>query len=225
MIRLARKRFLALLCFALVAFTARGARAGERAGTEPRDTCAAGGFLSRAAARFSWLDWARRGGGGRADESTGTAMDPDAECKNLEPYYGCTIDSIIVTGNEYTKAVVILREMATKQGAVLDERLIRRDSAYLRGLGYFAEVSMTADQGEAGRCLLRVAIVERPAIFMRVPYPVVNYDFQRGLSYGATWKIKNFRGLGEDLAVSGIMRKDREESAGFSWSNPWFLGH
>ena len=59
---------------------------------------------------------------------------------------------------------------------------------------------------------------------MRVPYPVVNYDFQRGLSYGATWKIKNFRGLGEDLAVSGLMRKDREEGVSFSWSNPWFLG-
>ncbi|MFA4948546.1 MAG: BamA/TamA family outer membrane protein [Candidatus Krumholzibacteriia bacterium] len=224
MIPLIRKRFLALLFLALVACAARVAHAGEGARTEPRDTSVAGGFLSRTAARFSWFGWARHGGSARADEPAGAAVDPDTESKNLEPYYGCSIDSIIVAGNKHTKTIVILREMASKQGAVLDERLIRRDSAYLRGLGYFAEVRMTAEQGEAGRCRLRVEVVDRPAIFMRVPYPVVNYDFQLGLSYGATWKIKNFRGLGEDLAVSGITRKDREEGAGFSWSNPWFLG-
>lgn len=224
MIPLARKRFLALLFSALVAGAPREARAGERARTEPRDTSAAGGILSRAAARFSWPDWARHGGGARDDEPAGAAADPDTEWKNLEPCYGCAIDSIVVTGNEHTKEIVILREMATKQGAVLDERLIRRDSAYLHGLGYFAEVSMAAEQRGAGRCRLRVSIVERPAVFMRVPYPVVNYDFQRGLSYGATWKIKNFRGLGEDLALSGLTRKDREEGVSFSWSDPWFLG-
>jgi outer membrane protein assembly factor BamA len=220
----ARKRLLALFLFALAACAAQGARAGDREGTEPRDTKAAGGFLSRTAARFSWPDWTGRGGGGRAGESTEISTGPDIDCKNLEPYFGYTVDSIIVSGNDHTKAIVILREMATKRGGVLDERLIRRDSAYLRGLGYFAEVSMTAERCESGSCLLRVAIVERPAVFMRIPYPVVNYDFQKGLSYGATWKIKNFRGLGEDLAASFLMRTDREEGAGFSWSNPWFLG-
>jgi outer membrane protein assembly factor BamA len=221
---LTRKRFLALLFFAFVACGAREAHAGERAGIEPRGTGAAGGLLSRAAARFSWFDWARHGGSAGAGDSVGAAADPGTESKNLEPYYGCTIDTIIVTGNKHTKTIAILREMASKQGTVLEERLIRRDSAYLRGLGYFAEVRMTAEQGEVGRCRLRVEIVDRPAIFMCVPYPVVNYDFHLGLSYGATWKVKNFRGLGEDLAVSGITRKDREEGAGFSWSNPWFLG-
>ncbi len=218
------KRLAALLLFVLAVCAAREARAGERAGTEPRDTCAAGGFVSRTAARFSWFDRARHGGNAGAGDSAMAALDPDAESRNLEPYYGCIIDSIIVTGNTHTRTIVILREMASKQGTVLDERLLRRDSAYLRGLGYFAEVRITAEQEEIGRCRLRVAIVDRPAIFMRVPYPVVNYDFQLGLSYGATWKVKNFRGLGEDLAVSFLTRKDREEGAGFAWSNPWFLG-
>jgi outer membrane protein assembly factor BamA len=223
-IPLARKRFLALLFLALVAGAPREARAGGRARTEPRDTSAAGGIFSRAAARFSWPDWARQGGGARDDEPAGAGADPDAEWKGIEPYYGCKIDSIVVTGNEHTKTIVILREMATKRGSVLDERLIRRDSAYLHGLGYFVEVTMAAEGKGSGRCLLRVAIVERPAVFMRVPYPVVNYDFQRGLSYGATWKIKNFRGLGQDLVASGLTRKDRDEGLSFSWSNPWFLG-
>jgi outer membrane protein assembly factor BamA len=152
-------------------------------------------------------------------------MDLDTECKNLEPYYGCTIDSIIVTGNEHTKAIVILREMASKRGGVLDERLIRRDSAYLRGLTYFAEVRITGEQCRAGGCRLSVRIVERPLIFMRAPYPVVNYDFQKGISYGIMWKIKNFRGLGEELALSALQRQDREEGASFSWNSPWFMGY
>ncbi len=224
MIPFARKWLPAFIAVVLSACPAPGARAGDGAATEPRDTCAAGGFFSRAAARFSWLDWGRRGGGGAAGESADISTGPDIDCKNIEPYYGFTVDSIVVTGNTHTKTIAILREMATKPGIVLEERFIRRDSEYLRGLGYFAEVSMTAERCESGRCRLRVAIVERPAIFMRVPYPVVNYDFQRGLSYGATWKIKNFRGLGEDLAASFLMRTDREEGAGFTWSNPWFLG-
>ena len=225
MIPLARKRLLALLFFALVACASHGARAGDRAGTEPRDTSAAGGFLSRTAARLSWFDRARGSGNGRAGDPAEASTDPETEHKNLEPFYGCTIDSIIVTGNTRTKAIVILREMASKQGTVLEERLIRRDAAYLRDLNYFVEVRMTAEQGESGKCRLLVAIVERPSLFMRAPYPVVNYDFQRGLSYGVMWKIKNFRGLGEDLVLSALQRKDREEGASFSWNNPWFLGH
>ncbi len=153
------------------------------------------------------------------------AIDLDPEHKKLEPFYGCTIDSIVVRGNDHTKAITILREMVSKPGGVLDERLIRRDEAYLRGLGYFAAVSMTAEQVESGKCRLIVTIAERSAVFMRLPYPVVNYDFQRGVSYGATWKIKNFRGLGEDLGISALARYEREEVAGVFWNSPWFLGH
>jgi outer membrane protein assembly factor BamA len=207
--------------FVFVSLAAPGARAGDGSETEQRDAGAERGVISWVAERFSWLDWTRHNGD---DESPAASMDPETQYEKLEPYYGCIVDSIAVTGNEHTKAIVILREMATKQGRVLDERLIRRDAAYIRGLGYFADVSIAAEGRESGGCLLRVTIVERPAVFMRAPYPVVNYDFQKGLSYGATWKIKNFRGLGEDLAVSGLMRKDRDEGLSISWSNPWFLG-
>lgn len=162
--------------------------------------------------------------GERAAPDPAAAIESDPEHKKLEPFYGCTIDSIVVTGNDHTKAITILREMVSKPGGVLDERLIRRDEAYLRGLGYFAAVSMSAEQSESGKCRLIVTIAERSAVFMRLPYPVVNYDFQRGLSYGATWKIKNFRGLGEDLGVSALARHEREEVAGFFWNSPWFFG-
>ncbi|MGD1047861.1 MAG: BamA/TamA family outer membrane protein, partial [Candidatus Krumholzibacteriaceae bacterium] len=156
--------------------------------------------------------------------TTGVCTDLERQCRELEPFYGSTVDTIVVTGNTHTKTIAILREMATKQGAPLDERLIRRDSAYLRGLGYFAEVGISADTTEYGRCRVLVTVTERPAIFMRVPYPVVNYDFEKGLSYGATWKIKNFRGLAENLSASALIRQDKEEGASFSWNIPWLMG-
>jgi outer membrane protein assembly factor BamA len=162
--------------------------------------------------------------GGDAKPTQGICPDPELEAENLAPFYGCTIDTIIVSGNTRTRTVTILREMATKQGACLDERLVRRDSAYLRGLAYFAAVGITAEEIEYGKCRILVAVTERPGIFMRVPYPIVNYDFEKGLSYGVTWKIKNFRGLAEDLSISAVTRRDKEDGASFSWNMPWFMG-
>jgi outer membrane protein assembly factor BamA len=118
----------------------------------------------------------------------------------------------------------MLREMATKQGMRLDERLIQRDSAHLRGLGYFADVTIAAEKTVEGRCRLHITVVERPSLFMRIPYPVVNYDFDKGLSYGFIWKIRNFRGYSEDLGLSAIMRRDESQDANFFWSVPWFMG-
>jgi len=212
----------ALLFCVLVSLPEVTALAGERTGTEPRDSTSTGGLIAWAASKISWFDWMRGGGGTKP--ATAACTDLERECKNLEPFYGCTVDTIIVTGNTHTKTVAILREMATKQGAPLDERLIRRDSSYLRGLAYFAEVGISAETTDFGKCRILVAVTERPAIFMRVPYPVLNYDFEKGLSYGATWKIKNFRGLAEDLSASALMRRDKEEGANFSWNIPWLMG-
>lgn len=145
-------------------------------------------------------------------------------CRRLDPFYGCPIDTIVIRGNTHTKAITITREMATKPGNLLDEKLIRRDAAYLRGIGYFAEVDIDAEPTVPGACRLVVSVVDRPGLFMRVPYPVVNYDFEKGVSYGFTWKVKNFRGNAEDLAISAIQRRTEERGAGFTWSNPWFGG-
>ncbi len=219
-----RARFLAIPLFIIAAFVPSPVRAGKAADRAARDPAASSRAESRAAARHSLFDWAQRGTDGAAGGADDAEIDPEVERKKLEPFYGCTIDSIVVRGNDHTKAITILREMVTKPGGVLDARLIRRDEAYLRGLAYFAAVNMTAEQSESGKCRLIVTIVERSAVFMRLPYPVVNYDFQRGVSYGATWRIKNFRGLGEDLGVSFLARHERDEAAGFFWNSPWFLG-
>lgn len=218
----ARWSLFALLLCVVVSLPEWTTLAGERKGTEPRDSASTGGLIEWAASKISWSGLLH--GGGDTTQTTDACTDLERDCKNLEPFYGCTVDTIIVTGNTHTKTVAIIREMATKKGARLDERLIRRDSAYLRGLTYFVEVGMSAETTEYGKCRILVTVTERPAIFMRVPYPVVNYDFEKGVSYGVTWKIKNFRGLAEDLSASALVRQNREEGASFSWNIPWLMG-
>jgi outer membrane protein assembly factor BamA len=214
---------LALVLFVLVFCPQRNLLAGTKTGTEPRDSTSSGGLAAWAAHKISWFGW-MRGGGGGTQPKTAACTDLERDCKMLEPFYGCKIDTIVVSGNTHTKTIAILREMATKQGDYLDEKLIRRDSAYLRGLGYFAEVAISAEQTEYGNCRIFVTVVDRPGLFMQVPYPVLNYDFENGLSYGATWRIKNFRGLEEDISASALTRRNREDGGSFTWNIPWFRG-
>lgn len=199
------------------------------AGPHPRGIAAAavprpGHSGERIGARLGLVERMFGAGSARSLAADGSDGGVEETCRNLAPYYGCSIDTIVVTGNTRTKSGAILREMATKRGSCLDEKLIRRDAAFLRGLGYFAEVNLDAEQSAPGACRLIVSVVDRPGLFMRFPYPVVNYDFEKGLSYGFTWKVKNFRGNAENLSLSAIRRQEKEQGAGFSWSNPWFAG-
>jgi outer membrane protein assembly factor BamA len=166
--------------------------------------------------------------GGRLRGRVDDAIDYEAWCEEigcmLEPYYGTIVDTIIVSGNTRTKRVTIIREMATKQGRPLVEDLIRRDTSYLRGLGYFSELDIHADRTARGGCRITVTIAERPDLFMKYPYPVVNYDFTAGVSYGFRWRIKNFRGYGEHLSISVLKRRDRDHGGGISWNVPWVGG-
>lgn len=144
--------------------------------------------------------------------------------ERLEPFFGLIVDTIVVSGNERTRRQTIVREMATKQGAVLEADLIRRDASYLRGMGFFSDVDISAVRAAPGRCRVDVSIVERPGLFMKYPYPVVNYDFEDGVSYGLRWRIKNFRGMGEELRIHALKRRNQEHGGSVSWRVPWFTG-
>jgi outer membrane protein assembly factor BamA len=141
--------------------------------------------------------------------------------KRMQPMKGCIIDTIIVTGNRYTNRITIIREMATTRGEELDEDLIYRDDTYLRGLGFFSSVNITAENTEVGECQVIVQVDERPGLFMKYPWPVVDYDLDSGIRYGFRWRIRNFRGAGEDLLMSFKERPEKERGGGISWSAPW----
>ena len=157
-----------------------------------------------------------------------SAADIDEEwhrmSERLEPYFGLVVDTIVVSGNERTRRRTIVREMATKEGEALEPELVKRDASYLRGMGFFSDVNIAASPVAPGRCRVDVTIVERPGLFMKYPYPVVNYDFEDGVSYGLRWRIKNFRGRAEELKIHALKRREKEHGGSVSWRIPWFLG-
>ncbi len=159
--------------------------------------------------------------------ATPPTMDPRHEeiVRKVRPFYGSIVDTIIVTGNTRTREITITREMATKQGKPLDPEVIFRDTNFLLGLAYFSDVEITAVCTVSGRCQVNVHIEERAALFMKYPYPILNYDFKHGVSYGVRWKIKNFRGLGQQLFFKAEKRRDKEHSGNISWHVPWTAGH
>ena len=139
-------------------------------------------------------------------------------------FAGEVIDTIIVSGNDITKRRAITREMASKRGEKLDPDLIERDSSYLNGLGFFSSVNISVQNLSEEKCRVIVRVTERPNLFMKYPYPIIDYDFTKGIRYGIRWKVKNFRGLGEKLSVDFKKRRDREHSGGASWYVPWVYG-
>ncbi|MBN1164089.1 MAG: BamA/TamA family outer membrane protein [Candidatus Krumholzibacteriota bacterium] len=144
--------------------------------------------------------------------------------ENIRPCKGSVIDTIIIAGNQHTRRNTILREMATRQGALLDEELLIRDDSYIRGMGFFSWVEVSVRPSGPGRCRVFVQVTERPGLFMKYPYPTVDYHLKKGVSYGFRWKVKNFRGVGEQLAASFEKRRDKEHEAGITWNVPWVGG-
>jgi outer membrane protein insertion porin family len=137
------------------------------------------------------------------------------------PHYGWTVDSVSVVGNTKTKDIVILREMETQPGSVLQEKFLQRDIRFLRGLGLFADVEIEADSLSPGRCALRVSVKERSSYFYQVIYPVVNYDFDKGFSFGGRWDNKNFRGMNESLNASYLRDTNDDNIFSCGWFAPW----
>ncbi|HSG28142.1 MAG TPA: BamA/TamA family outer membrane protein, partial [Candidatus Krumholzibacterium sp.] len=203
-----------ILAAIIIALSAYTAEAGEAAGGEAPE---------KPAGQLSGLEsFARRlGFGSKADSEITPIPTREDVCTRMKSCIECVVDTIIVTGNTHTDRKTIIREMATRQGGKLDAGLIYRDDSYLRGLGFFSSVDIRASKTSDGRCQVMVRVEERPGLFMKYPWPVVEYDVDTGISYGFRWRVKNFRGLGEDLYFRYKERPEEQRSGNFRWMTPY----
>jgi outer membrane protein assembly factor BamA len=139
----------------------------------------------------------------------------------LTRFYGTVVDSVTISGNHDTKSHVILREMQTQPGDVLEEMVIRRDFRFIRDLSPLADVHMHADSLSPGHTAVRIRVEERRGIFLKSILPFLKYNFETGLTYGFRWADKNFRGRLEQLNLT-MTRNQREDNfASFGWSTGW----
>ena len=139
--------------------------------------------------------------------------------------YGSIVDSITIRGNRDTRSFVILREMETRPGSVLEERFLHRDLRFIYGLSPIETVYAKADSLSPGHVALRLRVTERSQILVSSILPVLKYSFETGVTYGVRWTDRNFRGRLQNLAFT-YTRNEREDNAvSFGWSTPWIGWH
>ncbi|MFQ5511998.1 MAG: BamA/TamA family outer membrane protein [Candidatus Krumholzibacteriia bacterium] len=135
--------------------------------------------------------------------------------------YGTVVDSIVVAGNKNTKSHVLLREMETRPGDVLDREIFRRDLRFITDLSPFATVVARADSVAPGHSALRILVTERSNLFIKSILPFAKFDFEKGLTYGVRWRDKNFRGRLEQLNFKYTRNEQDDEDISLSWTVPW----
>ena len=130
-----------------------------------------------------------------------------------------SVTEIIVTGNEHTKDLVILREMKTEVGDIFNPQQIEFDRLRITSLGLFTRVEIYPQLTENGYLLI-IDVSERWYIF---PLPIFYFnekDWEK-ISYGLGLLHSNFRGRNEQL--SGSFWLGYNPGYRISYSTPWLF--
>jgi outer membrane protein insertion porin family len=143
-----------------------------------------------------------------------------AAASGLEAYAGRRVAAIDVVGNGVTKDWVIIREIRTGVGDLLDAERVGEDVARLDNLSIFAEIRVDAVPVGDDAVRLVYTFKEMPSWF-----PVLSYVYteENGFSWGAGLSAGNL--TGRDLSVSArVYFGDLEQQwSRISW--PWIGGN
>ena len=132
------------------------------------------------------------------DVSSDVNVDPLTGTLNI-PLIETHIDSITVSGNKKTKPIVLLRELHSKPGDVLDEKRMQRDLVKIYDLGLFDQVGPFEENPiDVGRVGINIPVVERRSGQISVG---VGYSSRSKLVGRADIAENNFRGLGERVSL------------------------
>jgi outer membrane protein insertion porin family len=121
-----------------------------------------------------------------------------------EPQLG----NIVIQGNKRTKTYVIKRHLRFKEGDLFNAIKLRYSLSKLQGLGYFDDVSVGFEPGEAPD-IIDLILTVAEAKTGRVGISV-GYGSQSGFSGGLSYGDSNWRGRGERLGI-GFDIGDREQ--------------
>jgi outer membrane protein insertion porin family len=134
-------------------------------------------------------------------------------------YSSTVVVDITLSGNNVTKDYVILREIRTQTGALLDPTILAADVRRLENLGIFAEIDIIPTEYAIG-VGLEFAFVEMPWV---IPYIGFRYNEENGLSIGPAASSVNL--LGRDIYLSGrlLFGGVTVFEADLRW--PWITGN
>jgi outer membrane protein insertion porin family len=130
------------------------------------------------------------------------------------------VEAIVLEGNESTQDYVILRELNTKPGTVLNEKRLKADLRRVFNLGFFSEVNPVFDPGSTpDKVVLRLMIKETRT-------STVNFGGGYGEREG--WfgfmdlSINNLFGTGQGLLLRGQSGQELSTYQ-LKYSNPWIF--
>ena len=132
------------------------------------------------------------------DVSSDINIDPLTGVLNI-PLVEAHINSITVKGNKKTKVVVVMRELRSQVGDVLDEHKLQRDLTRVYNLGLFDEVGpFDENSTDVGKVDITIPVTEKRSGQVSVG---VGYSSASKLVGRAELAENNFRGLGERVSL------------------------
>jgi len=129
------------------------------------------------------------------------------------------VESIVLDGNDNTKDYVILRELNTKPGSVLNETVLKKDLRRVFNLGFFSEVTPNFESGSSKETVvLQLKIKETRTSTVNFGG---GYGQQEGWFGFIDLSINNLMGTAQGLMVRGQVGQ-QFNTYQFKYTNPWF---
>ena len=130
------------------------------------------------------------------------------------------VEAITLEGNESTKDYVILRELNTKPGSVLNEKILKKDLRRVFNLGFFSEVNPSFEPGTSpDMVVLLLKIKETRSSTINFGG---GYGEREGWFGFMDLSINNLFGTAQGLLIRGQSGQELSTYQ-FKYFNPWFF--
>jgi len=130
------------------------------------------------------------------------------------------VESITLEGNDGTQDYVILRELKTKAGSVLNEKTLKSDLRRIFNLGFFSEVSPIFEPGSTKDKIIIILNIKETRT------STINFGGGYGKREGwfgfVDLSINNLMGTAQGLMIRGQSGQELSTYQ-FKYTNPWML--
>lgn len=131
------------------------------------------------------------------------------------------VERIDIEGNTTTLDSVIRRQFRTVEGDPMNPREIAQAAERIRALGFFSDVAVTQEPGNApDQDVVKVAVTEAPTGSLTLG---ATYGLSSGLGVSIGFSERNFLGRGQGLTVN-IQTGTSNLDSSIQFSEPAFLG-
>lgn len=138
-------------------------------------------------------------------DNVDTKIDPDTGKLTIN-VLEAVVEEVRVVGNSKTRTAVVLKNLRTKPGAVLNRRRFQRDLERLKNLGYFRSVEPEFERGsEKGKVILVLDVEEEKTGLATIGVGYAgggSSGIRSGITGAVSYSDRNLFGQGKNVSVS-----------------------